>query len=118
MRKLEAYLKANNHYNAILDRVFHHPELDCGEFRASDPEVSGSGMSIRKLTLFTQLILTLERAWFVYEVHGVASRKLKDDLHGVWKTWLEVFDFWAGRDDFQKVWALIEPTLLRRFPGT
>ena len=109
MRALEAYLETNNQYNAFLDKVFDHPDLDCGEFQSTDPEVTDSGMSVQKLTLFTQLILTLERAWFVYQIHDVAARKPKDDLHGVWRTWEEVFDFWASRADFQRAWSLIEP---------
>ena len=60
-RTLEAYLETNNQYNAFLDRVFDHPELDCGQFRAADKEAAASGMSVQKLTLFTQLFKTLER---------------------------------------------------------
>ena len=108
-RTLEAYLETNNQYNAFLDRVFDHPELDCGQFRAADKEAAASGMSVQKLTLFTQLIMTLERSWFVYEIHDVAARDPKDDLFGVWRTWEEVFDFWAKRDDFQQAWAIIGP---------
>ena len=60
-RTLEAYLETNNQYNAFLDRVFDHPELDCGEFRAADKEAATPGMSVQKMTLFTQLTMTLER---------------------------------------------------------
>lgn len=108
-RTLEAYLEASNHYNAFLDRVFDNPDLDCGEFLSDDPDVAASGFTVQKLTLFTQLILALERAWFVYEIHGMAKRSRRDDLHGVWRTWLVAFDFWAGRKDFQEAWKVIEP---------
>jgi hypothetical protein len=82
LRQLESYFQSNDRYMKFLDRIFDHPDLNCGEFRATDDEIRTSGFSVQQLTLFTQLILILEQVWYLYHTTKLAA---VDD--SVWRTW-------------------------------
>lgn len=104
-KKLEAFFQSNDRYMAFLDKIFENPELNCGEFRTTDDDLKNSGFSVKQLTLFTQLILILEQAWYAY--HAVELIKVDD----YWNAWQQTFKFWAKREDFQRAWELIDPNV-------
>ena len=105
LRQIEVFLQSNDRYIAYLDKVLEHPELECGEYRSDDDDVKRSGFSVPQLTLYTQLILVLEQAWYVYQKSGLAGW---DDY---WKNWEVAFTYWATRDDFRTAWGFLDPNV-------
>jgi len=102
-QEIETYLSANDKYVHYLALCLEHPDLDCFDLSLLEPDVVATGLDIRKLTLFTILISTLETGFVLYRWHHTAIRRSQ------WQGWQEYMAMWASRPDFRQAWPALGP---------
>ena len=103
-REMETYLLSNQRYTEYLSLCLEHPELDCFDLSVQEPDVAATGLDIKKLTLFTILIATLESGFLLYRRHNqIAIRRNQ------WRGWYDYMAMWARRPDFRLAWPALGP---------
>ena len=100
-RELEIYLQTCDRYIGYLQQTLEHQELRCGEFIGDEPDLKKSGFTVEQITLYTILIMTLERAYYLY--NKLKLCKKNDFGH----TWIKYIEWWTTRPDFQRAWVAI-----------
>jgi hypothetical protein len=104
-REVDAYLQTFDRYMTYLQDTLEHADQGCGEFRGDEPDLKNSGFSTRQITLFQILFMSMEQAYTVY-TYCHFTRK-----NHYWNIWMQYFEWWASREDFQRAWSLVDPWL-------
>jgi hypothetical protein len=99
----ETYMEADGRYIDYLKMCLEHPELDCFEFTKNDPDLSTTGLDVKKLTLFTILISLLEFGYVLYRDQHISARSTQ------WQGWHDYMAMWAQREDFRRAWPVLGP---------
>lgn len=86
----EIYDKLMDHYSAIQEKLFEHPELDQHDTPLTDAEAAR-----RQLILYEMLVSLFERSFILL------ADEREPNYQRMWNSWLDYIDIWCERPSFR-----------------